>query len=110
MAAQNAGVSQDVRIEFRIGIHVGDIIIDDNDILGSYDYTMRAMPHVWALEKEESVKALELLEQALAIDPEYPLALSLAGCVTPSARSTIGRMILRRIRLLRDRSRSGQQR
>ncbi len=47
--------------------------------LGSYDYTMRAMPHVWALEKDESAKALELLEKALAIDPEYPLALSLAG-------------------------------
>jgi adenylate cyclase len=47
--------------------------------LGSYDYTMRSMPHVWALEKEESAKALELLEKALAIDPEYPLALSLAG-------------------------------
>ena len=47
--------------------------------LSSYDYTMRAMPHVWALEKEESAKALELLEQALAIDPNYPLALSLAG-------------------------------
>ena len=42
--------------------------------LGSYDYTMRAMPHVWALEKEESAKAIELLERALAIDPEYPLA------------------------------------
>ncbi len=25
---------KDVRIEFRIGIHVGDIIIDDNDIFG----------------------------------------------------------------------------
>ena len=47
--------------------------------LGSYDYTMRAMPHVWVLEKEESGKALELLETALAIDPEYPLALALAG-------------------------------
>jgi adenylate cyclase len=47
--------------------------------LGSYDYTMRALPHVWALEKEESARALDLLEQALAIDPEYPLALSLAG-------------------------------
>jgi len=47
--------------------------------LGSYDYTMRAMAHVWALEKEESVKALELLDRALAIDPNYPLALSLAG-------------------------------
>jgi adenylate cyclase len=47
--------------------------------LGSYDFTMRALPHVWALEKEESAKALELLEKALAIDPAYPLALSLAG-------------------------------
>src|SRR3954470_20593940 len=47
--------------------------------LGSYDYTMRALPHVWALEKEESAKAIELLSKALAIDPDYPLALSLAG-------------------------------
>ncbi|WP_244659482.1 adenylate/guanylate cyclase domain-containing protein [Bradyrhizobium guangdongense] len=47
--------------------------------LGSYDYTMRAMPHVWALEKDESATALDLLERALAIDPQYPLALSLAG-------------------------------
>ena len=47
--------------------------------LGSYDYTMRAMAHVWALEKEESAKALDLLDKALAIDPNYPLALSLAG-------------------------------
>ena len=34
MAAQNAGVPHDTKIEFRIGIHVGDIIIDDNDIFG----------------------------------------------------------------------------
>ena len=34
MAAQNADIPQEVRIEFRIGIHVGDIIIDDNDIFG----------------------------------------------------------------------------
>ena len=34
MAAQNADVPQNSRIEFRIGIHVGDIIIDDNDIFG----------------------------------------------------------------------------
>ncbi len=47
--------------------------------LGAYDYAMRAMPHVWALEKDESGKALELLDKALAIDPKYPLALSLAG-------------------------------
>ena len=47
--------------------------------LGAYDYTMRAMPHVWVLERDGSATALELLTQALAIDPEYPLALSLAG-------------------------------
>jgi TolB-like protein/class 3 adenylate cyclase len=34
MAAQNSGVPREMRIEFRIGIHVGDIIIDDNDIFG----------------------------------------------------------------------------
>jgi TolB-like protein/class 3 adenylate cyclase len=34
MAGQNADVPEDTRIEFRIGIHVGDIIIDDNDIFG----------------------------------------------------------------------------
>jgi adenylate cyclase len=34
VAAQNINVPQDKRIEFRIGIHVGDIIIDDNDIFG----------------------------------------------------------------------------
>ena len=34
MAEQNIDVPQDKRIEFRIGIHVGDIIIEDNDIFG----------------------------------------------------------------------------
>jgi adenylate cyclase len=34
MAEQNAAMSQVKRIEFRIGIHVGDIIVDDNDIFG----------------------------------------------------------------------------
>src|ERR1700736_3971126 len=34
MAEQNADVARDTRIEFRIGIHVGDIIIDDHDIFG----------------------------------------------------------------------------
>jgi adenylate cyclase len=34
MAARNADVAPDKRIEFRIGVHVGDIIIDENDIFG----------------------------------------------------------------------------
>ncbi|WP_420971554.1 winged helix-turn-helix domain-containing tetratricopeptide repeat protein [Bradyrhizobium sp. B120] len=47
--------------------------------LGSYDYTMRAMPHVWALERDENFKAVGLLEMAIAADPDYAVALSLAG-------------------------------
>ena len=34
MGKHNAGESPDRRIDFRIGIHIGDIIIDDNDIFG----------------------------------------------------------------------------
>jgi adenylate cyclase len=34
MAGQSADGLPDTRIEFRIGIHVGDIIFDDNDIFG----------------------------------------------------------------------------
>ncbi|NLS73328.1 adenylate/guanylate cyclase domain-containing protein [Bradyrhizobium brasilense] len=34
MAERNATVPQLKRIEFRIGIHVGDIIVDENDIFG----------------------------------------------------------------------------
>jgi len=45
--------------------------------LRAYDFTMQAFPHVWSLEKEETDIGLKLLEQALEIDPDYPLALSL---------------------------------
>src|SRR5215212_3588493 len=34
MAEQTTTEPQDQRIEFRIGIHVGDVIFDDNDIFG----------------------------------------------------------------------------
>ncbi len=34
MAEQNSDAPQDNRIKFRIGVHVGDIISDDNDIFG----------------------------------------------------------------------------
>ena len=34
MAERNAEISEDRRIEFRIGINVGDIIIEDDDIFG----------------------------------------------------------------------------
>ncbi len=47
--------------------------------LGAYGYTMRAMRHVWVLEKEEAAQGLELLDKALAIDGDDPLALALAA-------------------------------
>jgi TolB-like protein/class 3 adenylate cyclase len=34
MAERNAGVAPDKRIEFRIGIHQGDIVVEDGDIFG----------------------------------------------------------------------------
>src|SRR5437762_4025877 len=34
MAARNAGVPAERRIDFRIGVNLGDIIIDDSDIFG----------------------------------------------------------------------------
>jgi adenylate cyclase len=34
LAEQNAAVPEVMRLEYRIGIHVGDIIVDENDIFG----------------------------------------------------------------------------
>src|SRR5215468_9320009 len=34
MAERNAAVLADTRIEFRVGIHQGDIIVEDDDIFG----------------------------------------------------------------------------
>jgi len=34
MPARNADVPEDRRIEFRIGVHVGDVIVQDNDLFG----------------------------------------------------------------------------
>lgn len=47
--------------------------------MGAYDYAMRGLRHVWMLEKAEATKALDLLEKAIEIDPDYPLALALAA-------------------------------
>ena len=47
--------------------------------MGAYDYTMRAMPLVWHLDKRQVEEALELLEHALKLDPGYAMAMALAG-------------------------------
>jgi adenylate cyclase len=47
--------------------------------LDAYDLVMRALPLVWSLERENNREATRLLEEALRLDPAYPLALSLAA-------------------------------
>jgi class 3 adenylate cyclase len=43
IVSRNAGVAEDKRIVFRIGINVGDIIIDGDDIFGD----VSILPPVW---------------------------------------------------------------
>jgi len=45
--------------------------------LGAYDFVMRAMPFVWSLDRNDNQEAHRLLTEAIKIDPNYPLALSL---------------------------------
>ena len=47
--------------------------------LDAYDLVMRALPHVWAMERHANRTATQLLQEALALDPTYPTALSLAA-------------------------------
>lgn len=47
--------------------------------LGAYDLVMQALPSIWALERSANQEATVLLDQALRLDPNYPLALSLAA-------------------------------
>jgi adenylate cyclase len=47
--------------------------------LDAYDLVLRAYPSVWSLERAANEAALKLLDQAIAIEPDYPLALALAA-------------------------------
>jgi TolB-like protein len=49
------------------------------DSLLAYDYVLRALPLVWSINRTHSEKAQVLLERALSVEPDYPLALSLAA-------------------------------
>jgi adenylate cyclase len=42
--------------------------------LDAYDFVLRAYPDVWSLERGANAEALKLLDQAIAIEPDYPLA------------------------------------
>jgi adenylate cyclase len=47
--------------------------------LHAYDYVMRALPSIWAVERATNDEALGLLEQAMALDPSYALPKALAA-------------------------------
>jgi adenylate cyclase len=47
--------------------------------LDAYDLVMRALPYVWSLERDANLKATQILQDALHLDPTYPTALSLAA-------------------------------
>jgi adenylate cyclase len=47
--------------------------------LAAYDLVLRAFPLAWSLERSRAEQALALLDRALEIEPEYPMALSLAA-------------------------------
>jgi adenylate cyclase len=47
--------------------------------LDAYDYVLRALPYVWALDPTANAVALDHLKSAIEIEPDYPLALSAAA-------------------------------
>lgn len=46
---------------------------------GPYDLAMRALPYVLAFAPNSTIRALDLLDRALAADPDHPLAAALAA-------------------------------
>lgn len=49
------------------------------DTLAAYDLVMRAMPQLWAHQPAANREAIALLQQALALEPNYGLAAALVG-------------------------------
>jgi adenylate cyclase len=47
--------------------------------LDAYDLVLRAYPGAWSLDRAANESALNLLNKAIAIEPDYQLALSLAA-------------------------------
>lgn len=47
--------------------------------LAAYDMVMRSFPHLWAHRPQDNAEAIALLNRALALDPNYGLAASLAA-------------------------------
>jgi len=65
MAKRNAGVATELRIEFRIGIHVGDIIIDNNDIFGDGVNIAARLEGIAASSRSASCRCQERIGSAI---------------------------------------------
>ena len=52
------------------------------DNLDAYDLFLRAQPHVYAVQEDENLKALDLLNRAIELDPNYgPVLAHAAWCL-----------------------------
>lgn len=49
------------------------------DNLEAYDYYLRALPHIYAIRPDENLTAIELLDKAIDLDPDYATALAHAA-------------------------------
>jgi tetratricopeptide (TPR) repeat protein len=49
------------------------------DSLGAYDLYLQALQHAWTFSSDATTRAIELLEQALTVDPTYAAAHGLAA-------------------------------
>lgn len=47
--------------------------------LGAYDIYLQALPHIYAIRQDDNLKALELLNKAIELDPSYGPALAHAA-------------------------------
>jgi len=55
MAGRNASISADNRMEFRIGINVGDVVVEDGDIFGD-GINVAARPDHWLRRAGSAVR------------------------------------------------------
>jgi TolB-like protein/Tfp pilus assembly protein PilF len=59
--------------------------------IDAWDLVMQALPHMWRMKASEHHRARELLEQAVALDPDYAHAYGLLGWIYVSMFNLDGR-------------------
>ena len=59
--------------------------------LDAYECMLRAYPYIWAFDPSANATALDHLQRAIEIEPDYPPALALAAWCQAAKSSTTGR-------------------